>query len=132
MLNHIEGILGITNCDTLKAEYEKITKSFCGDYIVGWWIVLLASLVISILIAQLLFFAPCVWRSFEAYYQETSYGAYDESQPFVRGTTFQRPVYPQRQSVTLSFLRQSNDDLNNFSSENNHKQPPPVSYSSFS
>ena len=26
MLEHIEGILGITNCDTLTAEYEKITS----------------------------------------------------------------------------------------------------------
>jgi len=42
-------------------------ESLCGQYIVGWWAVMLASLLVSVFIAQLLFFAPCVWRTFETY-----------------------------------------------------------------
>jgi len=121
MMTTIDELVQVKQCDFISQEYEKITQSLCGQYIVGWWAVMLASLLVSVFIAQLLFFAPCVWRTFETY-EEHSYGAYDEATPFVRPTSFQRPQYTQRQSVTLSFLRQSNDDLN-FSA--NDKQPPP-------
>ena len=69
----------VKECDFIEEEAQNITgisqnskkilkslsEQLCGQYIVGWWAVLASSLVISILIAQLLFFAPCVWRSFE-------------------------------------------------------------------
>jgi hypothetical protein len=121
MMTTIDELVQVKQCDFISVEYAKITDSLCGQYIVGWWSVMLASLLVSFFIAQLLFFAPCVWRSFETY-EEHSYAAYDESTPFVRPTSFQRPQYTQRQSVTLSFLRQSNDDLNFSATE---KQPPP-------
>lgn len=116
----------VKNCDFIEEEASSITESLCGQYIVGWWSVLASSLLISIFIAQLLFFAPCVWRSFD--YGEDSFDSYDETTPFVRGQTFARPVYPQRQSVTLSFLRhESNEQLVDVGGD--QRQPPP--YSSF-
>jgi len=116
----------LRQCDVIQKEYQKITTSLCSGYIVGWWTVLGSSLLVSIFLTQALMFAPCVWRRYDPELVDSSYPyATDEDVPFMRPATFQQPTYPQtRQSVTLNYLCQSNDDLN-FSDN----RPPPVSVS---
>lgn len=114
------------DCTFVTQEYQKITESLCSDYIVGWWTVLAASVAISLFFTQLVMFAPCVWRRFDPETMDGFPYKDDEDIPFVRPATFQQPTYPQtRQSVTLNYLCQSNDELN-------FSDTRPPQYSSFS
>lgn len=108
------------NCDVVNEEYEKITASLCTDpmqpFIVGWWMLLLSSMIISVFIVIALLIAPCAWRYYDHEYDHDSpYDKDGEDIPLYRPTTFQQPSYPPTRHdghLTLpSYLCHSSDDL---------------------